>query len=125
MQDECFAEYLSCVRQNTAGELAEDLVCTSTLITCINAHLYNTLGEHLVDRPGEAEVTGKAFLELGLVVKVLERHDAAVQAFANRARSLGPAVPTVDQAPVKGLARDLDEFVQTIIQDLQQRHHSD
>ena len=62
MQADCFAEYMRCTGENTAGALVPDLVCTSTLITCVNAHLYGSLGEHLVDRPGEADVTGKAFL---------------------------------------------------------------
>jgi hypothetical protein len=124
MQAECFTEYLQCVRENTTGALAPDLVCTSTLISCMNAHLYGSLGEHLVERPGEADVTGKAFLEAKLVVKVLERHSAAVQAYANRARSLGTMASEMDHAPFGDLARDLDEFVQTILQDLQQRHHS-
>ena len=125
MQAECFTEYLRCVRENTTGALASDLVCTSTLISCMNAHLYGSLGEHLVERPGEAGVTGKAFLEAKLVVKVLERHSAAVQAYANRARSLGAMASEMHDAPFRDLARDLDEFVQTILQDLQQRQPSD
>jgi hypothetical protein len=88
MQAECFGEYLPCAQDNAPGMLAQDLVCPATLITCMNAHLYGSLGEHLVDRPGEADMTGKAFLEVGLVVKALERHDTAVQDYANRARSL-------------------------------------
>jgi hypothetical protein len=47
-------------------------------MTCVKAHLYGSLGEHLVDRPGKAAVTGKAFLETGLLIKVLERHVAEV-----------------------------------------------
>ena len=125
MQAECFAEYLRCVRENGSGALVPDLVCTATLITCMNAHLYGSLGEHLVDRPGEADVTGKAFLEAGLVVRVLEQHEAAVQAFASRARFLGSTGPGMDDAPLKDLERELDEYVQTVLQDLQQRHHSD
>ena len=125
MHAECFTAYLRCVRENTAGALAPDLVCTSTLISCVNAHLYGSLGEHLVARPGEAEVTGKAFLEARLIVKVLERHSAAVQAYAKRARSLEAMGFKTDHAAFGELARDLDEFVQIILQDLQQRHHSD
>jgi hypothetical protein len=125
MQADCFAEYLRCVGENTTGALAPDLACTSTLISCVNAHLYGSLGEHLVDRPGEADVTGKAFLETGLIMKVLERHVEEVQANASCARSLGSTAPDVKQARFKNFERDLDRFVQTIIQDLQDRHHSD
>jgi hypothetical protein len=125
MQADCLAEYLQCTGENTAGALVPDLVCTSTLITCVNAHLYGSLGEHLVNRPGEADVTGKAFLEAGLIIKVLERHVAEVQAYASRARSLGATAPTTEEVRVKEFERDLDRFVQTIIQDLQERHHSD
>jgi hypothetical protein len=125
MQADCFAEYLRCVRENTTGALAPDLVCTGTLVNCVNSHLYGSLGEHLVDRPGEADVTGKAFLEASLVIKVLERHSEDVQAHAHRARSLGSAVPGTDQASFRDLERDLDRFLQTIIQDLQHRHPSD
>jgi hypothetical protein len=125
MQADCFAEYIRCARENTTGAFATDLVCTATLINCMNAHLYGSLGEHLVERPGEADVTGKAFLEAGLVVKVLERHEAEVQALANRARSLESAAPAMAQPPFRDLGRDLDEFVQTVLQDLQHRHLSD
>jgi hypothetical protein len=125
MQADCFAEYIRCVRENTTGALAPDLVCTATLINCMNAHLYSSLGEHLVERPGEADVTGKAFLEAGLVVKVLERHAAELQTYADRARALESAAPTMDHAPPRDLARDLDAFVQTALQDLQHRHPSD
>jgi hypothetical protein len=125
MQADCFAEYMRCAGENTAGALVPDLVCTSTLITCVNAHLYGSLGEHLVDRPGEANVTGKAFLEAGLIIKVLERHVAEVQTYASRARSLGSTAPTAEEVRVKDFERDLDRFVQTMIQDLQERHHSD
>lgn len=125
MQADCFAEYLRCTRENSSEVLSVDLVCTASLITCVNAHLYSSVGEHLVDRPGEGNVTGKAFLEAGLVVKVLERHTTAVQAYANRARSVAPAALELSQPAVAALERDLDEFVQTIIQDLQHRHLSD
>jgi hypothetical protein len=125
MQADCFAEYIRCVRENTTGAVAPDLVCTATLISCMNTHLYGSLGEHLVERPGEADVTGKAFLEAGLVVKVLERHDVEVQRYANRVRALGSVAPTMDHAPHRDLARDLDAFVQTVLKDLQHRHPSD
>jgi hypothetical protein len=125
MQADCFAEYMRCAGENTTGALAPDLACTSTLITCVNAHLYGSLGEHLVDRPGEADVTGKAFLETGLLIKVLERHVAEVQAYTSRARSLGSTVPTAEDVRVKDFERDLERFVQTLIHDLQERHHSD
>jgi hypothetical protein len=125
VQADCFAEYLRCSQENPTGALAEDLVCSASLISCMNAHLFGSLGEHLVERPGEADVTAKAFLETSLVVKVLERHSDAVQAYGTRARSLGTAAPALEQTPVKDLAGDLDKFVQTIIQELQDRHHSD
>ncbi len=125
MQADCFAEYLRCVRENPTGAPASDMACTASLISCINAHLFGSLGEQLVERPGEADVTGKAFLETRLVVQVLERHSDAIRAYASRARSLGSAVPAMEQAPVRELAADLDGFVQTIIRDLQDRHPSD
>lgn len=58
-------------------------------------------------------------------MKVLERYVAEVQAYANRARSLGSTAPAVDQTHFQSFEHDLDRFVQTIIQDLQDRHHSD
>jgi hypothetical protein len=125
MQADCFAEYMRCTGENIAAALVPDLTCTSTFINCVNAHLYGSLGEHLVDRPGEADVTGKAFLETGLIIKVLERHVAEVQAYASRARSLGSTTLNMEEAGLKDFERDLDRFVQTIIQDLQERHHSD
>jgi hypothetical protein len=125
MQADCLAEYMRCARENMAAALVPDLGCTSTLVNCVNAHLYGSLGEHLVDRPGEADVTGKAFLETGLIIRVLERHVAEVQAYASRARSLGSTAPNMEEAGFKDFERDLDQFVQTIIQDLQERHHSD
>jgi hypothetical protein len=91
----------------------------------MNAHLYGSLGEHLVDRPGEADVTGKAVLEATLLAKVLERYEAAVQTYANRARALGSTALATARAGRDDLERDLDQFVQTVLQDLQQRHHSD
>jgi hypothetical protein len=42
-----------------------------------------------------------------------------------RARSLGSTTPNADEVCFKDFERDLDRFVQTIIQDLQERHHSD
>jgi hypothetical protein len=125
MQADCFAEYLRCVRENTTGALTDDLVGTATLITCVNAHLYGSLGEHLVDRSGEADVTGKAFLEVGLVVKVLERHSTSVQKYADRARAISSTASGPDQATLRELEGDLEAFVQTVIQDLQERHPSD
>jgi hypothetical protein len=50
---------------------------------------------------------------------------AEVQAYASRARSLGSTAPNMEEAGFKDFERDLDQFVQTIIQDLQERHHSD
>jgi hypothetical protein len=35
MQADCFVEYLQCLGKNTTGELAPDLACTSTLISCV------------------------------------------------------------------------------------------
>jgi hypothetical protein len=91
----------------------------------MNVHLYSSLGEHLVDRPGEADVTAKAFLEATLVAKVLERHDAAAHRYAMRARALGSTALATGQAARDDLERDLDQFVQLVLQDLQHRHHSD
>lgn len=125
MQADCFAEYLEGVRENKTGSLTDDLAITATLLTCMNAHLYNTLGEHLTGRSGEADVTGKAFVEVGLVVKVLEGHRTVVQQYADRGRALASATSARDQAPIEELARDLDAFAQTVLQDLQERHHSD
>jgi hypothetical protein len=59
------------------------------------------------------------------VTKVLERYVAEIQAHANRARSLGLTAPDVEPTRSETFERDLDQFVQTIIQDLQDRHHSD
>jgi hypothetical protein len=125
MQADCFAEYTRCAKANHTSALAADLVCTTALISCVNAHLYASVGEHLVDRPGEADVTGKAFLEAGLVVKTLEGHESSVQAFANRARALNASASMGGQGALRDFERDLDAFVQTVLQDLQKRHHSD
>jgi hypothetical protein len=101
--------------------LAEDLVCTLTLIRCSNAHLYGSIGEHRVERPGEADVTGEAVLESEVVLKVLEPHAAEVQAYARRARQLKARETMPEQDALwDSLARDLDHFVQTIIQEFQQ-----
>jgi hypothetical protein len=125
MQADCFNEYLRCIQANVIGAPAPDIVCTATLITCMNVHLYSSLGEHLVDRPGEADVTGKSFLEATLVAKVLERHDAAAHRYAKRARALGSTALATGQTARDDLERDLDQFVQLVLQDLQHRHHSD
>lgn len=57
--------------ENTADELAPYLVCSS-LVNCMNVHPDDSLGEHLMDFPGEINVTGKASLEAELIVKILE-----------------------------------------------------
>ena len=83
----------------------------------MNAHLYGSLGEHRVERPGEANVTGE------VVLMVLEAHAAEVQAYANRARQLGAVATTAEQAALRGdLAHDLDHVVHTIIQELSHRN---
>jgi hypothetical protein len=88
----------------------------------MNAHLYGSIGEHRVERPGEADVTGEAVLESDAVLMVLGEHSAEVQAYANRARQLKTAEPAPEQAAVwDDLGRDLDRFVQTIIQELNRR----
>jgi hypothetical protein len=63
----------------------------------MNAHLYGSLGEHLVDRPGEADVMGKTLLEVTHIAKVLEGYEAAVQTYANRTCALGSAARTTAQ----------------------------
>jgi hypothetical protein len=121
MQADCFESYVRCAQANTAETLAEDLVCTLTLIGCSNAHLYGSIGEHRVERPGEAAVTGEAVLESDAVLKVLETHVAEVQASAKRARELRARAAMPEQDALwDSLARDLDQFVQTIIQEFQQ-----
>jgi hypothetical protein len=125
MQADCFAQYLRCVLDNTGGAQTPDMVCTASLISCMNAHLFGSMGEHLVDRPGEADVTAKTFLEATQVVKVLADHGTAVQTHANRARALGSVALGTAQAGRDDLERDLDQFVQMVIQELQHRHHSD
>jgi hypothetical protein len=86
-----------------------------------NAHFYTSIGEHRVERPGEADVTGEAVLESDVVLKVLAAYAAEVQAYAKRTRQLGAvvAIPESD-ALWDSLARDLDHFVQAIIQEFQQ-----
>ena len=122
MQAECFDAYIQCAQANPMGTLAQDVSCTLTLISCLNAHLYASLGEHRVERPGEADVTGEAVLESEMVLMMLEEHAAAVQAYANRARQLWAMVATAEQVTWRGdLARDLDHFVQAIIQELSHR----
>jgi hypothetical protein len=110
-----------CTHGNPEGILAEDLLCTFRLISCINAYLYGSIGEHRVERPGEADVTGEAVLESDAVLRVLEGHTAQVQAYARRARQLR-VVATPEQDPRRSdLAHALDRFVQTVIQELQRR----
>jgi hypothetical protein len=122
MQADCFQAYNECAAANLVGALAQDLSCTLTLISCINAHLYGSIGEHRVGRPGEADVTGEAVFESEAVLRVLEAHPAEVQAYANRARQLQAKTAAPEQASLRAdLARDLDHFVQTIIQEFQ-RH---
>jgi hypothetical protein len=121
MQADCFTAYVRCAQANTAETLAEDLVCTVAVICCSNAHLYASIGEHRVERPGEADVTGEAVLESDVVLKVLAAYAAEVQAYAKRARQLGAAVSMPEQDALwDSLARDLDRFVQAIIQEFQQ-----
>jgi hypothetical protein len=122
MQAECFHAYIQCVQANRAGELAQDLSCTLMLISCINAHVYGSTGEHRVGRPGEADETGEAVLESEAVVRVLEAHSAEVQAYAERARQLKAVPAAPEQAALHdGLAHDLDDFVQTMIQEFNRR----
>jgi hypothetical protein len=122
MQAECFDTYIQCAQANPRGTLAQDVSCTLTLISCLNAHLYGSLGEHRVGRPGEAAVTGEAVLESEMVLMVLEEHAAEVQAYADRARQLGAVAATAEQAALRGdLAHDLDQFVHAAIQELTHR----
>ena len=122
MQAECFDTYIQCAQANPRGTLAQDVSCTLTLISCLNAHLYGSLGEHRVGRPGEAGVTGEAVLESEIVLMVIEEHAAEVQAYANRARQLRTMATTAEQVPWRcDLARDLDHFVQIIVQELSHR----
>ena len=121
MQADCFEAYVRCAQANGMETLAEDLVCALTLIRCSNAHLYGSIGEHRVERPGEADVTGEAVLESDAVLKVLETHAAEVQAYAKRARQLRARAAMPEQNALwDSLARDLDHFVQTIIHEFQQ-----
>jgi hypothetical protein len=121
MQADCFTAYVRCAQANTTETLAEDLVCTVALIRCSNAHLYASIGEHRVERPGEADVTGEAVLESDVVLKVLASYAPEVQAYAKRARQLGAMVSMPEQDALwDSLARDLDRFVQAIIQEFQQ-----
>jgi hypothetical protein len=121
MQADCFQVYIQCAQANSTGTLAQDLLCTLTLIRCSNAHLYGSIGEHRVGRPGEADVTGEAVLESDGVLKVLEIHATEVQAYAKRARELTDMATAPEQDALwDNLARDLDHFVQTVIQEFQQ-----
>ena len=65
MQADCFQAYIQCAQADSTGTIAQDLLCTLTLIRCSNAHLYGSIGEHRVGRPGEADMTGNAVLESG------------------------------------------------------------
>jgi hypothetical protein len=122
MPADCFDDYIQCAQANPRGTRAQDLACTVILISRMNVHLYGSLGEHRVERPGEANVTGEAVLESEVVLMVLEEHAAEVQAYANRARQLGAIAATAEQAALRGdLAHDLDRFVHTIIQELSHR----
>jgi hypothetical protein len=121
MQADCFQAYIQCARANSTGTLAQDLLCTLTLIRCSNAYLSGSVGEQRVERPGEADVTGELVLESDAVLKVLEMHAAEVQAYVGRARELAPMVAAPEQDALRdNLARDLDHFVQTVIQEFQQ-----
>ena len=121
MQADCFQAYIQCARANSTGTLTQDLVCTLTLIRCSNAYLSGSIGEQRVERPGEADVTGELVFESDAVLKVLEMHAEEVQAYVGRARELAPMVAAPEQDALRdNLARDLDHFVQTVIQEFQQ-----
>jgi acyl-CoA-binding protein len=121
MQADCFQAYMQCAQANAKGTLAEDLLCTLTLIRCSNAHLYGSIGEHRVERPGEADVTGEAVFEGDAVLKLLETRATEVQAYVKRARELAARAGAPEQDALwDALARDLDHFVQTVIQEFQQ-----
>jgi hypothetical protein len=121
VQSDCFQAYMQRAQANAEGALAEDLLCTLTLIRCSNAHLYGSIGEHRVERPGEADVTGQAVFEGDAVLKVLEMHVTEIQAYAKRARELAAKAAAAEQVALwHNLARDLDHFVQTVIQEFQQ-----
>jgi acyl-CoA-binding protein len=116
MQADCFQAYVHCAQANAEGTLAQDLLCTLTLLRCSNVHLYGSIGEHRVERPGEADVTGEAVFEGDAVLKVLEMHATEIQAYAERARQLTAKAATSEQDILwHNLARDLDQFVQTVI----------
>jgi hypothetical protein len=60
-------------------------------------------------------------LESDGVLKVLEIHATEVQAYAKRARELTAMATAPEQDALwDNLARDLDHFVQTVIQEFQQ-----
>jgi acyl-CoA-binding protein len=121
MQADCFQAYIQCAQANAQGTLAQDLLCTLTLIRCSNAHLYGSIGEHRVERPGEADVTGEAVFEGDAVLKLLETRATEVQAYVKRARELAARAGAPEQDALwDALARDLDHFVQTVIQEFQQ-----
>ncbi|HSF31297.1 MAG TPA: hypothetical protein VLK82_12615 [Candidatus Tectomicrobia bacterium] len=71
MQADCYHAYIQCVQANPVDRLAQDRACTLELIRCNNARLYGTIGEHRVQRPGEADVTGEAVLESETVLRAL------------------------------------------------------
>jgi hypothetical protein len=96
-------------------------LCTLRLIRCLNAHLYGSLGEHRVERPGEGNATGEALLESDAVLRVLEDYTEEVQAYACRARQLEVMAAAAQDSEHSALAGDLDRFVQTILQELQRR----
>jgi hypothetical protein len=121
MQADCFQAYIQCAQATTEGALAQDFLCTLTLIRCSNAHLYGSIGEHRVERQGEADVTGAAVFEGDAVLKVLELHATEVQAYVKRARELATRTTAPEQDALReALARDLDRFIQTVIQEFQQ-----
>jgi hypothetical protein len=56
---------------------------------------------------------------------MLERLDAAVQSYVTRARALRAVAEGIGQATRRDLERDLTQFEEMILQDLQYWHHSD
>lgn len=65
-------------------------------------------------------MTGEAVLESDAVLKVLETHATEVQAYGKRARQLGARTAMREQDALwDSLARDLDHFIQIIIQEFQ------
>ena len=68
MQADCFQDYIQCAEADSTRTIAQDLLSTLALIRCNNAHLYESICEHHVGRPGEADMTGKAVMESDSVV---------------------------------------------------------